>query len=105
MSLSLSRGEFAALLGPNGVGKTILLKVILGLFPSPEGEVRVLGLAPREARSRVGYLPQSRVFDASVRVRGVDLVRLGLDGERWGVPFPGSSSGRAAEDADTGCAR
>jgi len=99
VSLSLARGEFAALLGPNGVGKTILLKVILGLLPLAEGEVRVLGLAPREARSRVGYLPQSRVFDASVRVRGVDLVRLGLDGERWGVPFPGIHLGSRGENA------
>ncbi len=88
VSLSVSRGEFAALLGPNGVGKTILLKVILGLVPAAEGEVRVLGLPPQEARPRVGYLPQSRVFDPSVRVRGVDLVRLGLDGDRWGVPLP-----------------
>lgn len=88
VSLSVARGEFAAVLGPNGVGKTILLKVILGLVPAAEGEVRVLGLPPQEARSRLGYLPQSRVFDPSVRVRGVDLVRLGLDGDRWGVPLP-----------------
>ena len=88
VSLAVSRGEFAAVLGPNGVGKTILLKVILGLVPAAEGEVRVLGLPPQEARPRVGYLPQSRVFDTSVRVRGVDLVRLGLDGDRWGVPLP-----------------
>ena len=88
VSLTVSRGEFAALLGPNGVGKTILLKVILGLVPLAGGEVRVLGLPPREARSRIGYLPQSRVFDPSVRVRGVDVVRLGLDGDQWGVPLP-----------------
>ena len=37
---------------------------------------------------RIGYLPQRRVFDSATRVRGVDLVRLGLDGRRWGVPLP-----------------
>ncbi len=88
VSLAVSRGEFVALLGPNGVGKTILLKVILGLVPLAKGEVRVFGLPPREARARVGYLPQARTFDQSVRVRGVDVVRLGLDGDRWGMPFP-----------------
>jgi zinc/manganese transport system ATP-binding protein len=91
VSLSVSRGEFVALLGPNGVGKTILLKVILGLVPLAKGEVRVFGLPPREARARVGYLPQARTFDQSLRVRGVDIVRLGLDGDRWGMPFPGRS--------------
>ncbi len=91
VSLSIKQGEFVALLGPNGVGKTILLKVILGLVPLVAGEVRVFGLAPREARARIGYLPQARAFDPSIRVRGVDLVRLGLDGGQWGVPFPGAN--------------
>lgn len=95
VSLSVSCGEFVALLGPNGVGKTILLKVILGLVPLTKGEVRVFGLPPRDARARVGYLPQARTFDQSVRVRGVDIVRLGLDGDRWGMPFPGRRIFRA----------
>ena len=88
VSLSVSRGEFVAVLGPNGVGKTILLKVILGLVPLTKGQVRVFGLPPQDARARIGYLPQARTFDQSVRVRGVDVVRLGLDGNRWGMPFP-----------------
>ena len=97
VTLSVSTGEFVALLGPNGVGKTILLKVILGLVPLAEGEVRGAGSAPREARSRIGYLPQARAFDQSVRVRGLDLVRLGLDGDRWGMPFPAPCRSRSAD--------
>lgn len=97
VTLSVSRGEFVAVLGPNGVGKTILLKVILGLIPLAEGEVQVLGLRPREARSRIGYLPQTRAFDQSVPVRGLDLVRLGLDGDRWGVPFSAPWRSRSPE--------
>ncbi len=53
-----------------------------------------------ENNERIGYLPQRRVFDAATRVRGVDLVRLGLEGRRWGVPLPVrfSASSRAARE-------
>jgi zinc/manganese transport system ATP-binding protein len=85
---SVQPGEFIALLGPNGAGKTTLLNVILGLLPLSAGSVRVLGRAPRTQSASIGYLPQRRTFDAATRVRGVDVVRLGLDGGRWGVPPP-----------------
>ena len=81
-------GEFVAVLGPNGVGKSTFVKIVLGLVAPTAGEVRVLGSAPGAANGRIGYVPQRRNFDASVRVRGVDIVRLGLDGDRWGVPLP-----------------
>ena len=92
----VARGEFVAVLGPNGVGKSTLLKVLLGVLPPASGQVRVLGAAPGKAGDRVGYLPQRRSFDASLRLRGVDVVRLGWDGDRWGVPLPFSAGRRAA---------
>jgi zinc/manganese transport system ATP-binding protein len=82
-------GEFIALLGPNGAGKSTLLKVLLGLLAVSEGSVRVLGASVRRGNASVGYLPQRRSFEADVRVRGRDVVRLGLDGGRWGLPLPG----------------
>jgi zinc/manganese transport system ATP-binding protein len=82
-------------LGPNGAGKSTLLKVLLGLLPAA-GQVRVLGQPPGRASRRIGYLPQRRSFDASVRIRGADLVRLGLDGDRWGLPLPFTRRSRAA---------
>jgi zinc/manganese transport system ATP-binding protein len=88
VDVSVGAGEFVALLGPNGAGKTTLLRVILGALPPSAGTVSVLGGAPRHSRSRVAYLPQRRTFDPDVRIRGWDLVRLGLDGHRWGVPLP-----------------
>jgi zinc/manganese transport system ATP-binding protein len=98
VDLTIPRGEFVAVLGPNGAGKSTFLDVVLGLLPPSAGAVTVLGQAPRAARPRIGYLPQRRSFDAATRIRGVDVVRLGLDGARWGLPLPAalSASARAA---------
>ncbi len=89
VSLTVARGEFVAILGPNGAGKSTLIKAILGLLPLSAGTATVLGRPPGEAKGRIGYLPQRRTFDAGTRIRGIDLVRLGLDGARLGVPLPG----------------
>ncbi|WP_243868974.1 metal ABC transporter ATP-binding protein [Streptomyces liangshanensis] len=98
VDLDVGAGEFVAVLGPNGVGKSTLVKVLLGVLPAAAGEVRVLGARPGGAGERVGYLPQRRSFDTSLRMRGTDIVRLGWDGDRWGVPLPGrfGARGRAA---------
>jgi zinc/manganese transport system ATP-binding protein len=102
VSLTVWPGEFMAVLGPNGVGKTTLLRVILGQLAVSAGKVRVLGKPAGQENHRIGYLPQRRSFDAGLRIRGIDLVRLGLDGDRWGMPLPGLrfvSARRRAEDA------
>jgi zinc/manganese transport system ATP-binding protein len=93
---TITAGEFVAILGPNGVGKSTLLKAILGLTPLAHGSVSLLGHPPGQENHQIGYLPQRRSFDASLRVRGVDVVRLGLDGDRWGIPIAGRRSRAAA---------
>ena len=102
VDLEVRCGEFVAVLGPNGVGKSTLIKVLLGVLPAASGHIEVLDRKPGTAGSDVGYLPQRRSFDASLRIRGIDVVRLGLDGDRWGVPLPGASRfsarRRAAEE-------
>jgi zinc/manganese transport system ATP-binding protein len=95
VDLHVDQGEFVAVLGPNGAGKSTLMKAILGLVPLTSGSVSVLGRPPAQARSQIGYLPQRRSFDNATRIRGLDLVRLGLDGARWGLPLALSPRARA----------
>jgi zinc/manganese transport system ATP-binding protein len=96
VSVSLREGEFVAILGANGAGKSTFVKAVLGLVPLARGCASVLGEAPGVARNRIGYLPQRHGFDPGTRIRGLDLVRLGLDGARFGVPVPWLAGARAA---------
>jgi zinc/manganese transport system ATP-binding protein len=94
VDLQVRANEFVAILGPNGVGKSTVLKALLGLFPISGGEISVLGCRPGRRNRAIGYLPQRRAFDPGVRIRGADVVRLGWDGDRWGIPLPRPLSGR-----------
>ena len=97
LDVTVGSGQFVAVLGPNGAGKSTLVKAVLGLLPLSAGTLAVLGGRPGERNAEIGYLPQRRSFDAGLRVRGVDVVRLGLDGDRWGLPRPGRRCHREAE--------
>ncbi|RTZ90051.1 MAG: ABC transporter [Deltaproteobacteria bacterium] len=77
VNLTIHAGDFVGIIGPNGGGKTTLLKVILGLVKPLRGEVEVLGVSPREARQKVGYVPQSVEFDPDFPIQVLDVVRMG----------------------------
>jgi len=86
VSFSIRAGEFTGLIGANGAGKTTLFRVILGLQAPASGSVRVGG-GKRSGRD-VGYVPQKFLLDPDMPLRGRDLVGLGLDGQRLGIPLP-----------------
>ncbi len=88
VDVAVEDGEFVAVLGANGSGKSTLLKTVLGALPLAAGEVSVLGRPAGRENAGIGYLPQRRSFDSGMRLRGSDVVRLGLDGDRWGLPLP-----------------
>jgi zinc/manganese transport system ATP-binding protein len=95
LDLTVAAGEFIAILGPNGTGKTSLLKVLLGQIPLSAGTALVDGQPVRAGSDRIGYVPQHRGVDRGLSLRGRDLVQLGVDGHRWGL-MPLHRSGRVA---------
>lgn len=89
LDLDILPGEFFAVLGPNGSGKTSLLKVLLGLQPLDAGTAQIDGRPiPRGSRT-VGYIPQQKSFPPETPLRARDLVGLGVDGHRWGLRLKG----------------
>lgn len=77
LDLTVEPGEFIAVLGPNGSGKTSLLRLLLGQVPLTRGSMTVT--------SDLGYVPQHRLADNALILRAEDLVGLGIDGHRWGL--------------------
>ena len=82
VNLAVYERDFIGLIGPNGGGKTTLLKVLLGLLPPRRGEVRVMGQDVREGRRHIGYVPQMVVFDRDFPIRVWDVARMGRLGRR-----------------------
>jgi zinc/manganese transport system ATP-binding protein len=89
VSFSVEAGEFTGLIGSNGAGKTTLFRVILGLEPPLSGQVRIAN--GRRSTADVGYVPQKFLLDPDMPLRGRDLIALGLDGHRLGLPLPSKS--------------
>jgi zinc/manganese transport system ATP-binding protein len=98
VSFTIGAGEFTGLIGPNGAGKTTLLRVILGLQRATAGTVAVLG-QPRSRRNpSIGYVPQKVLLDSDLPMRARDLVALGMDGHRFGMPLPSRQRSAAVRE-------
>ena len=88
VGFELAQGAFCGLIGANGSGKTTLLRTILGFQKATTGTVRIDGLQGRAGLAAVGYVPQKNFLDPDIPLRARDLVALGLDGNRLGLPLP-----------------
>lgn len=84
LNLEVYPGEFLAVLGANGSGKTSFLKILLGLAPLSSGQITLDGVPAKRGNRTIGYVPQQKNFAADTALRARDLVGLGIDGDRWG---------------------
>ncbi len=98
VSFTVGAGEFTGLIGSNGAGKTTLLRVILGLQAPETGRVLLSGRPRRRRGSSIGYVPQKVLLDPDVPMRARDLIALGLDGQRFGVPLPSHKRSAAVDE-------
>jgi zinc transport system ATP-binding protein len=82
INLSVRELDFIGLIGPNGGGKTTLIKVLLGLLSPMRGEVRILGRSVNEGRQFIGHVPQTVELDREFPISVWDVVRMGRLGQR-----------------------
>ena len=94
VTITIPKGEFASIVGPNGGGKSTLIKLFLGLLEPTQGSVKLFGDAPRKTRYRVGYAPQQARVDFKFPINVMDVVlagRFGASGNKapkfWGRFF------------------
>ena len=99
VTLTISKGDFVAIIGPNGGGKTTLVKIILGLLRPCTGIVRLLGEPPIVSCKRAGYMPQYATGDKDFPIRVLDVVMLGLIGKTSFGPFWNKLERQRAEKA------
>jgi zinc/manganese transport system ATP-binding protein len=97
VSFTIEPGELTGLIGPNGAGKTTLMRVVLGLQSPSSGTVLIDGKPRTRRDSVIGYVPQKVILDPDMPLRARDVVALGIDGHRLGIPLP-SARKRARVD-------
>ena len=99
VNLRIERGEFVCMLGPNGGGKTTLLRLMLGLLKPDRGSVLVLGGRPRDTCSAAGYVAQQSQFDPSFPVSVLDVVLMGRLGQGGAIGWHRRADVRHADAA------
>ena len=91
VNLDIGHREFLAIIGPNGGGKTTLLKLMLGLFKPEKGAIRIFGKDPGEAAHRIGYVPQNVHVNKTFPISIMDVVLMGRLRSKGGRSHPGKT--------------
>ncbi|MFP4202438.1 MAG: metal ABC transporter ATP-binding protein [Candidatus Bipolaricaulota bacterium] len=95
VNLTVEKEDFVGIIGPNGGGKTTLLKTILGLIDPMEGRVRVFGKPTEESRDRIGYVPQYATFDEAYPITVREVIRMGRrSGKKFYEPYSSEDEGK-----------
>lgn len=97
VNLTINQLDSTCVVGPNGGGKSTLIKLMLGLLSPETGSVSLLGMAPAEGRSRVGYVPQYANFDPLFPVTVMEVALMGRLGTAWGGAYSKIDKARAME--------
>ena len=99
INLSVSEHDFLGIIGPNGGGKSTLLKVILGLIRPDRGVVTLLGDAPDKSRSKIGYVPQYSTYDHGFPVSVMEVVMMGRFSRAGLLRYYNKADRQAVEEA------
>jgi zinc transport system ATP-binding protein len=100
VDLEIGEHEVIGLIGPNGGGKSTLLKLAAGLLKPRKGQVRVFGRAPHEARDEIGYVPQFAHFSRDFPITVAQAVLLGRIGSGFGLRWSNADRAAAARAID-----
>lgn len=101
VSFSIEKGEFIGIIGPNGGGKTTLLKLLMGFLSPRSGSIRLFNNPPQKARLSIGYVPQAHRFDRDFPITVQELILMGSL-SRWSAmrPLPLSVQSHASQLID-----
>lgn len=102
VNFSIGKRELVSIVGPNGGGKTTMLKLMTGMLHPVSGSVAIFGTTPYTARPKIGYMPQYLHFDPHFPVTVMDVVlmgRLGRTGLRGMLGWPGRHDRRRAMES------
>jgi len=99
VNLQINHKDFFGIIGPNGGGKSTLLKAILGLIPIQKGSIHIFGKPPEQGRKYVGYVPQYAEFDKHFPISVWDIVLMGRRAMRGMSPWYSQKDKKSAENA------
>ena len=98
VNFKVAKGEFVGIFGPNGGGKTTLLKLLMGFLKPKKGHIHLFGKPPKMVLSKIGYVPQLKGFDKKFPISVLEVVLMGaLSKARWWGGFPHVEKERALD--------